>query len=182
MPRMMLPAPMTRAISSPPAWASTISCASASSRSGSTPWSRSPSSASPESFSRTRWNSAGLGSGVALATRLLCQREPAELDHFEPALFQGLADLLAGLVDPLLILEHEVGQPLLQAALDDLSSNVLRLRLDVGLLEQDLAFGVDLGLGDLGPRLVERRGERDVHRQRPGDVCVALAVDEHSDL
>src|SRR4051794_17495505 len=183
MPRTMFPAPITSAISRPPLWASTISWARPSIVSGSTPWSRSPISASPESFRRTRPNGAVLGSGVgALVTCLLCQCEAAELKHLEPGLLERCADLLAGLVDPLLAFEHEVGEPLLDPALDDLAAHVLRLRLEVGLLQQDLALGVDLRFGHLGPCLVERRGERDVHRQRPGGLGVALAVDQHPDL
>src|SRR5581483_4671375 len=181
-PRTMFPAPITSAISSPPACVSTISRASASIRSGSMPWSRPPISASPDSFSKTRSNGAGLGRGVALATRLLCQGEPAELNHLEARLRQRLPGLLAGLVDPLLVREHELGQPLLDATLDDLAAHLFRLRLDVGLLEQDLALGVDLGCRHLRSGQVERRGEGDVHRQRAGDARVALAVDQHADL
>src|SRR6476660_3064271 len=128
MPRTMLPAPITSAISSPPFWTSTLSSASPSIVSGSIPWSRSPISASPESFSRTRSNGAVLGSGVAaLVTRLLCQGEAAELNHLEPRLLERGADLLAGLVDPLLVLEHAVGEPLLDPSLDDLAADLLRL-------------------------------------------------------
>src|SRR5690242_13267463 len=105
----MFPAPITSAISSPSFWTSTISRARASSRSGSTPWSWLPSSASPESFSRMRPNGAFCGRGVAVATGLLCQGEAAELDHFEAGFPERLPDLLAGLVDPLLVLEHELG-------------------------------------------------------------------------
>src|SRR4051794_5521591 len=108
MPRTMLPAPITRATSSPSWCTATISRASASTVPWSTPYDFEPISASPESFRRTRRNGAFCGSGVALATRLLCQSEAPELDDLEAGFLQRLSDpgLAARVVDPDLLGEH----------------------------------------------------------------------------
>src|SRR4029450_11173272 len=95
---------------------------------GSIPWSRSPISASPESFRRTRRNGAVRWSGVAaLVTRLLCQGEAAEPRPPEARLLECGADLLAAVVDPLLLVQDEIGQPLVDPSLDDLGLDLIRL-------------------------------------------------------
>src|SRR3954452_14876357 len=131
MPRTMLPAPITRATSSPPSCTSTISRARESTVPWSTPYDFEPIRASPESFRRTRRKGGLCGSGVALATRLLCQSEAPELDDLEAGFLQRLADLLARVVDPLLLGEHAVGEPLLDAAFDHLRLHLVRLALEV---------------------------------------------------
>src|SRR5215217_6309917 len=84
----MLPAPTTIAICTPRRCTAATWAATARTRSGSVPYSRSPMSASPDSFSRTRLNA---GSGFALVTsaaRLLADGEAREAAH---------DDVLAGL-------------------------------------------------------------------------------------
>src|SRR4051794_39130802 len=119
-PRMMFPAPITSATSRPLCWTSTISSASAEIWSASTPWSRSPISASPESFSRTRWNGRSEGArSCACAVRSSPGNgHPLELDHLEPALLQPLPDGLRGVVDPLLLEQDLLREPLVEAAFD----------------------------------------------------------------
>src|SRR5579859_4609644 len=137
MPRMMFPPPTTIASSTPDTWTAAISSASESIRSWSIPKSCSPDSASPDSFSRTRWNfAAGTGDGCAL-TRLLCHGEALELDHLEPCLAQHVADAAARVVDPGLLLEDDVLEPLPNPALHDLVPHLLGLVLEVGLLGED---------------------------------------------
>src|SRR5207302_5853314 len=130
---------------------SAISSASDSIRSWSMPKSRSPESASPESFRSTRLKpGAGTGVGCAL-TRLLCHGEALELDHLELRLVEHVSDPSVRIVDSRLLLEHDLLQPLLDPALDDLLAHLLGLLLDVGLLGEDLALGVHLGLGHVRP-------------------------------
>src|SRR5438093_5305122 len=158
MPRMMFPPPTTIESSTPERRTSAISSASDSIRSWSIPKSWSPESASPESLSRTRWKlRAGAGAGVGLAAMqaLLCHGEALELDHLEPDLVEHLADALARLVDPRLLLEHDLGEPLLDPTVDDLFAHLLRLLLDVGLLGEDVLLGRELGLGHIGAARVQ---------------------------
>src|SRR2546429_5963561 len=116
-PRMMFPPPTTIA-SSRPRCTSAISSASDSIRSWSMPKSRSPESASPDSFRRTRLKpGAGAGVGCAL-TRLLRHGEALEIDHLELRLVEHVADAPVHVVDPRLLLEHDLLQPLLDPALD----------------------------------------------------------------
>src|SRR5579859_422167 len=184
MPRMMFPPPTTIASSTPDTWTSASSSASESIRSWSMPKSCSPESASPDSFSRTRWNLAPAGAGVGLAamTGLLCHGEALELDHVEPCLAQHVADAAARVVDPGLILEHDLLEPLPDPAFHDLVAHLLRLVLDVGLLGEDLLLGVDLRFGHVGPAYVQRPRRCDVHREPVGLVAVAAGVDEHPQL
>src|SRR2546430_17514111 len=100
---MMLPAPITIAISRPLRWTSTISSARTEICSGSTPWSRSPIRASPDSFRRTRLNAgelAGRCSACALAdvTGSLRDGQALELDHLEAPLGQRLTHRLRRVV------------------------------------------------------------------------------------
>src|SRR5690349_12892055 len=133
-PRITFPPPTTIASSTPERWTSASSSESDSMRSWSMPKSCSPESASPESFSRTRWNRVPAGAGVGLAAMraLVCHGEALELDHLEPRLVEDLADALARVVDPELVVEHDLGEPFLDPALDDLLAHLLGLLLDVG--------------------------------------------------
>src|SRR3954451_13378320 len=146
MPPTMLPEPTTSATSRPSSCTATISRARQSTVPSSTPYDFAPIRASPDSFRRTRRNGELCGSGVALATRLLCQSEAPELDDLEAGRGHRLADtgLAARVVDPDLFGEDAVGQPLLDPALDHLGLHLVRLALEVGLLQEDLALGFDL--------------------------------------
>src|SRR5712691_2863416 len=184
MPRMMFPPPITIASSMPDPWTSAISSASDSIRSWSMPKSRSPESASPESLSSTRLKLVPeTGAGVGLAvTRLLCHGEALELDHLELRLVEHVAHAAVRVVDPRLLLEHDLLEPLLDPALDDLLAHLRGLLLDVGLLGEDLALGVDLGRGHVATAGVQRPRGGDVHRQAVGLVPVAAGVHEHPEL
>src|SRR5947209_4918099 len=185
MPRMMFPPPTTIASSTPDTCTAAISSASESIRSWSMPKSCSPESASPDSFSKTRWNFAPAGAGVGLAaamSRLLCHGEALELDHVEPRLAQHVADAAARVVDPGLVLENDLLEPLPDPALDDLVPHLLGLVLDVRLLGEDLLLGVDLCLRHVRPAHVERPRGGDVHREAVGLVAVAAGVHEHPEL
>src|SRR5579859_7581071 len=184
MPRMMFPPPTTIASSTPEMWTSAISSASESMRSWSMPKSCSPESASPDSLSRTRWNLAPAGAGVGLAAMsgLLCHGEALELDHVEPRLAQHVADAAARVVDPGLLLEDDLLEPLPDPALHDLLAHLLGLVLDVGLLGEDLLLRVDLRLRHVGPAHVQRPRRGDVHREPVGLIAVAAGVYEHTQL
>src|SRR5207302_773329 len=109
------------ATSTPCSRNSRISPAIASTVGRSMPYSRSPISASPESFRRTRWKT---GSGT--------EREALELEHLGALLGEGLGDRLRLVVDPGLV--EEDAAPLREEALvhhpvDDLLARLLRLRL-----------------------------------------------------
>ena len=109
MPRMMFPPPTTIASSTPRCWTPTISSAIAATRAGSRPCSRSPISASPESFRRTRretGRSAVLSAGTASVLVTLAELEPLELEHLGAFLAERLADRLCLVVDPDLLGEH----------------------------------------------------------------------------
>src|SRR5438874_1236136 len=183
-PRMMFPPPTTIASSMPDRWTSAISSASDSMRSWSMPNSRSPESASPESFSSARLKAvAGALAGVGLAvTRLLCHGEALELEHLELRLVEHLADPSARVVDPRLLLEHDLREPLLDPAFDDLLADLLGLRLHVGLLREDVALGVDLCPGDVRSARVQGPGGGNVHCQPIGLVTVAASVHQHPQL
>src|SRR5579872_3250754 len=156
MPRMMFPPPTTIASSTPVPWTAAISSASESIRSWSMPKSWSPESASPDSFRRTRSNfAAATGVGCVL-TRLLCHGEALELDHLEPRLAEHVADLAVRVVDPRLLFEHDLLEPLLDPAVDDLAADLLRLLLDVRLLLEDVPLRRDLGLRHVRPADVQR--------------------------
>src|SRR5439155_17669486 len=126
------------ASSTPSFCTSTISSASEAMRSGEMPYSWSPISASPESFSTTR-PKAGTGSpsgatlfsGLTFIAASLCQGVALERNDLEPLLGEGLRDGLARVEDPRLLGEHVLGEEaLLQHPLDDLRLHVGRLALD----------------------------------------------------
>src|SRR3954462_11737832 len=122
----MFPAPTTIASSTPCCCTSTISPATVSIRSRSSPYSFSPISASPESLSSTRLKTARAGwatslertatrapSGHAVARLLpggsLTELEPLEFEHFGALLAEHLSDGLRRLVNPGLVDEHLLG-------------------------------------------------------------------------
>src|SRR5579864_5411696 len=112
MPRMMFPPPTTIESSMPVWWTPTSSSESDSIRSWSMPKSRSPESASPESLSRTRFGpGAGTGAGLAV-TLLLCHGQAPEFEHLELRLGKHVADGAARVVNPGLVLEHDLLEPL----------------------------------------------------------------------
>src|SRR4029453_969497 len=172
----MFPAPTTIAISTPLAWRSRISSAIRSTSWRSIPYSRSPIRDSPESFSNTRWN-AGLpfvsaGKGVALV-----------LEHLELVPGERLLDRLPRVVDPVLIGQHGLAEEALgEHAIDDLGPDLLGLRLHVRELLEDRPLGRKVLLRDLVPVRVQRRRERDVHGEQPGDVLRPARAHEHADL
>src|SRR5919108_964299 len=167
----MFPAPETIATSRPSACTSTISCAISSMRSRSSPYSRSPMSASPESLRRPRRKATCEPEGVAYVSRGLTlislrEREPRELDDLEARLLECVAHRHGRVVDPDLLEQDLLGEEaLLQHAVDDLPTNLLRFRLDVvGALEDPALFRDHL-LGNLVRPDEPRRREGDVHRQ-----------------
>src|SRR5688500_7051475 len=181
----MLPPPTTTATSTP-RWCTRLTVrAIACRRSGSTPYSSPPSSASPDSFSSTR-RKAGFpllsttwtGRICECAGCLLADREPREPpDHHvlpgaggdvgSQLLDRAALVLVRVHVD--LLQEHDLLEPLAQPAFGDLLAHlgrlgVVGLRLEDGLLAVALVTGHVL-LGDPA-----RCGRRDVHGHLPGEV------------
>src|SRR4051794_18480405 len=191
-PRKMLPAPRTMAISTPSSWTRLIWSAMRPSVSGSVPKSSGPMRASPDSFSRIRLNAGTLA-------RLLADREAREppdddvLARLRRELGADLLDRLAVVlvrVDVRLLEQHDLLEPLVDLALGGALARVLG---DVGHLRGGDAqllgarVGGHLLLGDV----LRRRGgdvQRDVAREGGevgvlGDeVGVAVDLDEHADL
>src|SRR3954454_17131361 len=187
----MLPPPTTTATSTPSAWTRSTCSAIALMRSGSAPYSRSPMSASPESFRRMRSNAA-----EALLLADLVAREATDHDVLaclrrrgRPHVLDRLAAVLV-LVHVLLVQQHDLLQPLAQAALGDLRPHVLRLV--GGLLLEDPQLALALLLRYVLLRHVQRGGRRDVqgHVAREllevvvarDEVGLAVDLDEHADL
>src|SRR5438270_235721 len=113
----------------------TVSPATASIVGRSIPYSRSPISASPESFSRTRlkasWPPFGAadGSDCWVATSA-GEREALELEHLCAFGREGVADGRGRVVDPRLLGQHLRGEEALpEHPLDDLVARLLGLRL-----------------------------------------------------
>src|SRR6058998_1804043 len=105
----MLPPPITTAISSPLARASTSSCATCSTVCASRPYSCEPIRASPESFRRTRLK----------PTRPLGDCVPGVVEQLDPVLLQVLGHGAGGLVRavPGLLHQHRLAvEPLVQLA------------------------------------------------------------------
>src|ERR687895_524524 len=171
----MFPAPTTIAISTPRSWSSRISPAIRSTSFRSRPYSFSPISASPESFSRTRRKAA--------PPSCSCKSLPVVLEDLQLMLLERLRDGLAGVVDPLLVgKDHLAEEPLREHPLNDLLAVLLRPRLHLRELPEDLELGRKILLRDLVAVRVERRRERDVHRQEPGDLGRAPGANEDADL
>src|SRR3954463_14299735 len=156
----MLPAPTTTATSTPPACPRRPCSAMASMRSGSAPYSRSPMSASPESFRRMRSKAA-----EALLLAYLISGEPADHDVLAGLRRRGRAqvlDRLAGVlvaVHVLLVQQHDLLEPLAQPPLRDLRAHVLGLV--GGLLLEDPQLALAVLVGHLVLRHVMRPGPRD---------------------
>src|SRR3954447_1895009 len=190
----MFPPPTTTAICTPRSLTPPMARAIAAMRAGSAPYSRSPSSASPESFSRTRPKT---GSLTALLPDLEA-REPPHDDVLAGAGRQLGAQLLERLaavllvVDVRLVEQHDVLEPLVQATLDDLLLHALGLALGGRLLAQHAQLGLPVLLGHVVVGDVEGVGGGHVQRHLPGEVLerlgagheVGLAVDldQHADL
>src|SRR5580765_7793078 len=114
MPRKMLPPPITRASSRPSDRTSTSSCASVSIVCSSSPNSRPPIRASPESFRRTRVKAIRCG---------LSDRVPGVVDELDTAVREVLVDApgeLVGAVPGLLAEDGLAVEALVQLSLDDL--------------------------------------------------------------
>src|SRR5579871_1652801 len=134
-PRKMLPPPTTMATSTPRLSTAATSAAIACTDSGSVPYSRSPISASPESFRRTR-RKTGARSG-AFAPRCAVSATDGEagepphddvLSRLGRELGPQLLDRLAAvrvLADMLLAQEDDLVEPLVELALDDPLADVL---------------------------------------------------------
>src|SRR5215217_2452085 len=201
----MLPAPTTTQTSTPRPCTRAIWRATAWIRSGSAPYSWLPSSASPDSLMRTRWNAGAapsacaVGAAAAAGSGSVANGEPREAaDHDVLARLGGErgADLLDRAafvllaVDVRLLEQHDLLEPGVDLALDDVRANVVRL---VGeLLLGDAGLALDLLARH--PVHVDRDGCRggDVQREvarEADEVVVAgdevrLAVDlhQHADL
>src|SRR5262245_18529053 len=167
-PRKMLPAPTTIATCTPRPRAARTCRAIAPMRTGSMPYVRSPRSASPESFSTTRWNRASPSAGTApsargsaeLPTELIADEAPDRdvlSDLRRDLLAQRIegARLLPALVaDELLLEKGERFQPLGELALDGALAEPL---VDVlRLLHEDRPLALPEVLGNVLQRQ-ERR-------------------------
>src|SRR5688572_8308095 len=149
--------------------------------------------ASPDSFSRMRWNAGSATAGLRADGEA---GEPADADVLAGLrgdlvlqLLDGLALVLV-LVDVLLVEQHDLLVPLAQLALDDPRADVLGLV--GGLLLEDLALLLAQRRVDV--LLVDHEGvgggdvERDVPRERDevvvarDEVGLAVDLDEHTDL
>src|ERR671937_2824260 len=184
----MFPAPTTIAISTPLVHTSTISSATASIVSRSIPYSRSPIRHSPESFSRMRRKTTcvpGTAARVSSDWTVISadERETLELEHFCALFVEHLSHRLPGVVDPLLFGQHAVREePLVQHSFDDLA-RLLRLRLHLVGVRENLALGGHDVVGDVvaSDPLRGRRG--DVHRELPREAGRAPAeLHEHAEL
>src|ERR671931_2503678 len=102
---------------------------------------------SPESFSSTRPNAGAAGAAAGWTTAsMLGDGVPGVVEQLDPALLQHLRDRARRLVGavPLLLGQHRLGvEPLVQHPLDDPLADVLRLRLDLVRILEDLALGLD---------------------------------------
>src|SRR5437016_6570 len=163
----MFPPPTTIATSMPRRWTAATSRAIVWTRSGSVPYSRSPISASPESLSSTRRNTAVPAADGTRCAVSATDGEPRKAaDHDVLTRFAGkrraeLLDRLAAvlvLVDVLLAQQHYVVEPLLDLALDDPLAHVL------GPVRRLLSRDPHLPLPVLGRDVLV--GYRDRHRGR----------------
>src|SRR5829696_6588466 len=188
----MLPPPRTTAISTSRSCTVLICWAIALTVSGSVPYSRSPMSASPESFRRMRSKAGAKGLRPHLEAG-----EAADDDvlagltgQLGPDLLDRLAVVLVG-VDVGLVEQDDVLHPGLELALGDLRAHVLGLVGGLALEHAQLRLPVrirDLLLGDVAGERAGGDVERDVAGEGhevvvAGDeVGVAVDLDEHADL
>src|SRR5919197_3063339 len=186
----MFPAPTTIASSTPLRWTSTTASAIVATRAGSSPYSRSPISASPDSLSRTRWKIGAASAERAFSSELtasvisLGEGIADELVQLDLLLLERLRHGHGGVVNPRLLAERDGGEEFLaQAPFHDLRTHLLRLRQHVRLLLVDRALGRDLLRRHLLDRPEPRRREGDVHCEAAGEGGIASAhVDQHADL
>src|SRR5919198_1389222 len=166
---------MTIATSTPRSRTSRISAAIASTVGRSMPYSRSPISASPESFRRMRWKT---GSGT--------QGEALELEHLGALLCERLGHSLRLVVDPGLVEEDAAAlceEALVHHPVDDLLARLLRLRLHLVRARVDLALGGHEVFGHVLTGDPARLRPRDVHGEPAAEVGRAAAdVHERADL
>src|SRR5919198_175419 len=185
---------MTIATSTPRSRVSKISAAIASTVGRSIPYSRSPISASPESFRRTRWN-LGTPCGAVIRAYELCscvrlkrpvdapdheprpwmgsgtQSEALELEHLGVFLGHGLRHRLRLVVDPRLVEQRAAAlgeEALVHHPIDDLLARLLRLRLHLVRARVDLALGGHRLRGHVLPGDPARLRPGDVHREPAG--------------
>src|ERR1035437_6336473 len=195
----MLPPPTTIATSTPRLWTVATSEAIDGTRSGSVPYSRSPISASPESFSITRRKTGGLGVDASRSVVSVTDGEPCKASDYD--VLAGLAgercaqllDRLAAvlvLVDVLLAQQHHLVEPLVEFPGDDPLADVLGAV--VGLLDRDPLFALAVLRWHMIVADSQRRRGRDVQREVARELDellgprdeVGLAVDlyQHADL
>src|SRR5215217_6609572 len=184
----MLPAPTTTQTSTPRPCTRAIWRATAWIRSGSAPYSWLPSSASPDSLIRTRRKAGASSPVVAVATGSgsVANGEPREAaDHDVLARLGGKrgADLLDRAafvllaVDVRLLEQHDLLEPGVDLASDDVRADVVRLVGELLLRDARLALAL------LGRHAVlvdrDRRRRRDVQREVPREADeVLVARDE----
>src|SRR5439155_16338161 len=102
----------------------------------------------------------------AEAPRPSTEREPGVVDELEAPLLERLPDGQSGVVDPRLLLEHRLPvEALVEHALDDLLTDVRRLRAHLLRVLEDLALRPDEVGRDLLTRRVGRPRKSDVHRE-----------------
>src|SRR6266508_3780253 len=102
----MFPPPTTIAVSTPLRCTSAISAATTATRAGSMPYSRSPISASPDSFRRMRRNGEALAACSCATGSTLANsgdRVPGVVDELGTGLSQHLLDRRRGLLVPGLV-------------------------------------------------------------------------------
>src|SRR4029450_9433959 len=135
--------------------------------------------ASPESFSSTRRN-AGLPSTSLV---LLGKAVALVFENVELVLLERLGDGLARVVDPLLVGKHVLAEEAPgEHPLHDPLAVLLRPRLNLRELREDLALRRQILFRDLAARGVERRREGDVHRHEPCDLGRSPRPHEDADL
>src|SRR5690606_34316933 len=166
---MMLPPPITIAISTPSAWTSRISSAIPRITVGAMPKPFSPARPSPESLMTIRrWAALAPSSGMAVRP----QPEPHEAGHGHlgaELLARAREQLLDGPIGVLherLLEQRHLGVELLEAALDDLLDHLLGLAALRRLLREQLALALDeVGRHAAAVHRHRRRiGRGDVHR------------------
>src|SRR5690606_18156425 len=185
-PRQKLPPPTTRASSTPLALAAAISRAREEVASGETPNPPGPARNSPDSFSSAR-RKASLAYGDAC--------EAADLDVLAQGgggLLDELADRLLVVLDVRLVEQDDLGEELVQAALDDLVGDGLRLAFLDSLLAERFALGGHDVLRHVLAAEVLRVGHRHVHGEVLGqlaegvvaghEVGLAVDLDQHGEL
>src|SRR4051794_41033738 len=164
-------------------------------RAASAPYSRSPISASPDSFRRTRPNAACPFCDSGLLLSHLEAHEATDdhvlvggRGHLRPQLLDCLGLVLL-LVDVLLVEEHDLLEPLPHPALGDLLLDLLRLAVAGRLLAEDAHLALAVLLRDVLLGHVEWCGGRHVEGDLAGEFLelvaasheVGLAVDLHED-